>query len=123
MIVRDGRILTDVCLRMVRRPPVTGDIGQNIRDIRIALELSTSHVAEAIGLSRSYYAQLETGKRKLSADHVRWIADVLEVPWVSCLRLPGGDLPGLPGEARSRRQPGPSMSMSYAAGSNPCWAS
>ena len=59
---------------------MTGDIGQNIRDIRIALDLSTSQVAETIGLSRSYYAQLETGKRKLSADHVRRIADALGVP-------------------------------------------
>ena len=59
---------------------MASDIGKNIRAIRDALGLTGAQVSRAIGLSRPYYTQLEGGTRRLSAENVRKIADVLGVP-------------------------------------------
>ena len=59
---------------------MANDIGKNIRAIRDSLGLTGAHVSRAIGLSRPYYTQLEGGTRRLSAEHVRKIAEVLGVP-------------------------------------------
>ncbi len=58
---------------------MASDIGKNIRATRDALGLTGAHVSRAIGLSRPYYTQLEGGTRRLSAEHVRRIAEVLGV--------------------------------------------
>lgn len=63
-----------------RNGPVTSDIGRTIKGIRQQTGLRASDVAAAIGLSRPYYTQLEGGTRRLSAEHVRKIAQVLGVP-------------------------------------------
>ncbi len=63
-----------------RDATVASDIGRTIKAIRQQTGLRASDVAEAIGLSRPYYTQLEGGTRRLSAEHVRKIARVLGVP-------------------------------------------
>ena len=68
---------------------MASDIGKNIRAIRDALGLTGAHVSRAIGLSRPYYTQLEGGTRRLSAEHVRKIADVLGVPVGELYDSPG----------------------------------
>ena len=54
-------------------------LGKRIRAFRQAKELTAREVAKALGISRPYYTQLEGGKRRLSAEHVRQIALALDV--------------------------------------------
>ena len=54
-------------------------LGRRIKAIREAKELTAREVAKAVGISRPYLTQLEGGKRRLSAEHVRRIALVLDV--------------------------------------------
>ena len=70
---------------------MTGDIGKTIKSIRQQTGLRASDVAEAVGLSRPYYTQLEGGTRRLSADHVRRIAQVLAVPVADLFEVEGGE--------------------------------
>ena len=54
-------------------------LGRRIKAFRQARELTAREVAKAVGISRPYLTQLEGGKRRLSAEHVRRIALVLDV--------------------------------------------
>ena len=79
---------------------MTGDIGKNIKAIRLSLGLTGAQVSTAIGLSRPYYTQLEGGTRRLSADHVRKIAHVLGVPVGELYEGAGKARPGKPRRGR-----------------------
>ena len=54
-------------------------VGRRMRDLRTGAGLSQAAVAEAAGLSRPFYLQVEAGRRNLSLDKVFAIADALSV--------------------------------------------
>lgn len=54
--------------------------GKNIRKIRLTTGLSQEKFANKIGMDRTYYASVETGKRNVSLINIKKIADGLEVP-------------------------------------------
>ena len=56
------------------------DFGQHIRDIRLATGLSQEKFALKIGMDRTYYASVESGKRNISLLKIKKIADGFNVP-------------------------------------------
>lgn len=54
--------------------------GKNIRKIRLTTGLSQEKFANKIGMDRTYYASVETGKRNVSLLNMKKIADGFEVP-------------------------------------------
>ena len=55
-------------------------ICERIRAIRQEKGILAKDVAEHLGVAGSTYCLLETGQRRLRADHVQKIADALQVP-------------------------------------------
>ena len=55
------------------------DIAARIRKARLLAGKSATDVARQVGVSRPYYSLLETGKRRLSAEHVWKVAKFLGV--------------------------------------------
>ena len=55
------------------------DFGQHIRDIRLATGLSQEKFALKIGMDRTYYASVESGKRNISLLNIKKIADGFNV--------------------------------------------
>ena len=55
-------------------------IWKRIRGLRERKGLTGKEVGEKMGISRSFYSQIEGGKRRLTADHVEKIARALGVP-------------------------------------------
>jgi transcriptional regulator with XRE-family HTH domain len=53
--------------------------GQRIRQIRKTKGLSQEKFALLINMDRTYYASVESGKRNISIDNIKKIADGLEV--------------------------------------------
>ena len=54
-------------------------IGQNLRKYRNAQGLTREQVAEKVGISLTFYANLESGNRIMSVPTLRNIADALNV--------------------------------------------
>lgn len=50
-----------------------------LREARISKELSLSNVAKEIGISRSFYNQIETGERNPSLDNAIKICELLNI--------------------------------------------
>ena len=56
-------------------------LGKNIRKIRNQRGYSQEEFAEIAGFSRSYYTEIETGKRNISVLNLVKIAEALKVDW------------------------------------------
>ena len=54
-------------------------VGRRMRELRKRAGLSQAAVAQAAGLSRQFYLQVEAGQRTLSLDNLFAIADALTV--------------------------------------------
>jgi transcriptional regulator with XRE-family HTH domain len=52
----------------------------NLKHYRNLLGLSQEEFAEKAGLHRTYISAVECGKRSISLDNIKKIADALEVP-------------------------------------------
>lgn len=55
------------------------EFGQNIRDLRLKTGLSQEKFALKIGMDRTYYASVESGKRNVSLLNIKKIADGFDV--------------------------------------------
>jgi len=54
-------------------------IPQRIRRLRREREISGRAMAKKLGISPSYYAELEKGTKRLSGEHIKTIAEILDV--------------------------------------------
>lgn len=54
--------------------------GERIRELRTNIGLSQEKFALSIGMDRTYYASVESGKRNISLYNIKKIADGLNVP-------------------------------------------
>lgn len=53
--------------------------GERLRDLRMAKKLTQEELAVAADFSRSYYTEIETGKRNVSLLNLRRLATCLDV--------------------------------------------
>jgi len=60
-------------------------LGENIRKIRNQRGYSQEEFAEIAGFSRSYYTEIETGKRNISVLNLVKIAEALKADWSEIL--------------------------------------
>lgn len=61
-------------------------IGTNLRNLRIAKEMSQAELADAVFVTQSMIAQIERGTKALTMELGREIAAVLEIPINELLR-------------------------------------
>jgi transcriptional regulator with XRE-family HTH domain len=61
------------------------ELGNNIRKIRNQRGYSQEEFAEMAGFSRSYYTEIETGKRNISVLNLMKIAEALKADWTDIL--------------------------------------
>jgi transcriptional regulator with XRE-family HTH domain len=54
---------------------ITVDFGNRIRELRLQQEISQEKFALKIGMDRTYYASVESGKRNISLINIKKIAD------------------------------------------------
>ncbi|MCX6003645.1 MAG: helix-turn-helix transcriptional regulator [Chloroflexi bacterium] len=60
-------------------------IGDNIRKIRNQRGYSQEEFAEIAGFSRSYYTEIETGKRNISVLNLIKIVEALKADWTEII--------------------------------------
>ena len=58
---------------------ITVDFGNRIRELRLKTGLSQEKFALQIGMDRTYYASVESGRRNISLINIEKIADGLGV--------------------------------------------
>ncbi len=58
-------------------------VGENLREIRISMELTQEEVALRSGLSQGYINQLESGKRMFTQKSLEQIAEALNMPIIN----------------------------------------
>jgi len=58
---------------------LTIDLGNRIRELRQAIGLSQEKFALKIGMDRTYFASIESGKRNVAICNIKKIADGLGV--------------------------------------------
>lgn len=58
---------------------ITVDLGKRIRELRMQTGLSQEKFALKIGMDRTYFASVETGKRNISICNIKKIADGLGI--------------------------------------------
>lgn len=58
---------------------ITEDLGKRIRELRQQTGLSQEKFALKIGMDRTYFASVETGKRNIAIVNIKKIADGLGV--------------------------------------------
>lgn len=58
---------------------MSSNIGDKMKKIRIARNLSQLEVAEAMGVSRQYVSRWESGERNINADQLMQYAKVMQV--------------------------------------------
>ena len=58
---------------------ITKDLGKRIRELRQQTGLSQEKFALKIGMDRTYFASVETGKRKIAILNIKKIADGLSI--------------------------------------------
>ena len=61
--------------------------GENLRKIREKRDLSQEQVAYEAGFSRSYYTEVETGKRNISLLNILKISSLLQIELNELLKL------------------------------------
>lgn len=54
-------------------------IGQNLRKIRLEQKLTIEQVAERVGISTTFYSNLESGNKMMSVETLRKITDALSI--------------------------------------------
>jgi putative transcriptional regulator len=59
----------------------------NLKPIRIAKKLTQKEVAKIVGISTSFYNEIENGKRRPAVAKAKKIAKVLEIDWVLLIEL------------------------------------
>ena len=62
-------------------------IGDNIRKIRKQRGYSQEEFADIAGFSRSYYTEIETGKRNISVLNLIKIVKTLEADWTEIMNF------------------------------------
>ena len=75
-------------VRSVKDRQYLAQIGSNIRKIRNQRGYSQEEFAEIAGFSRSYYTEIETGKRNISVLNLIKIAETLKAEWSEILDIP-----------------------------------
>ena len=60
-------------------------IGRNLRMIRTERKMTREQIAEAVGVSTTFYANLETGNKMMSVTTLKKVADALDVSTDSIL--------------------------------------
>jgi transcriptional regulator with XRE-family HTH domain len=60
-------------------------LGENIRKIRNQRGYSQEEFAEVAGFSRSYYTEIETGKRNISVLNLIKIVEALKADWTDIM--------------------------------------
>jgi transcriptional regulator with XRE-family HTH domain len=60
-------------------------IGENIRAVRKEKGYSQEEFADIAGFSRSYYTEIETGKRNISILNLIKIVEVLKADWTDII--------------------------------------
>lgn len=63
---------------------ITVELGNRIRELRQQTGLSQEKFALKIGMDRTYFASVESGKRNIAIENIKKIADGLGVT-LSCL--------------------------------------
>ena len=58
---------------------ITADLGKRIRELRTQTGLSQEKFALKIGMDRTYFASVESGKRNIAIRNIKKIADGLDV--------------------------------------------
>lgn len=58
---------------------ITEDLGKRIRNLRMQTGLSQEKFALKIGMDRTYFASVETGKRNISICNIKKIVDGLDI--------------------------------------------
>lgn len=58
---------------------ITIDLGNRIKELRLKTGLSQEKFALKIGLDRTYFASVESGKRNIAIINLKKIADGLEI--------------------------------------------
>lgn len=58
---------------------ITEDLGKRIRNHRMQTGLSQEKFALKIGMDRTYFASVETGKRNISICNIKKIADGFDI--------------------------------------------
>ncbi|MBR1482786.1 MAG: helix-turn-helix transcriptional regulator [Ruminococcus sp.] len=58
---------------------ILDDFGNRIRELRQHTGLSQEKFALKIGMDRTYYASVESGKRNISLNNIKKIADGFEI--------------------------------------------
>lgn len=58
---------------------LTKYLGDRIRELRKAIGLSQEKFSLKIGMDRTYFASVEAGKRNISLNNIKKIADGLDV--------------------------------------------
>ena len=59
---------------------VINDFAKRIKELRLQQGLSQEKFALIIGMDRTYYASVETGKRNVSLKNIKRIADGFGIP-------------------------------------------
>lgn len=55
------------------------NFGKRVRELRLALRLSQEKFALKINMDRTYFSAVESGKRNISLENIKKIADGLNV--------------------------------------------
>jgi len=58
---------------------ITVELGKRIRELRTRTELSQEKFALKIGMDRTYFASVESGKRNIAICNIKKIADGLGI--------------------------------------------
>lgn len=66
--------------------PETLRVGSTVRQLRELRGVKADELANGIGISRPYLANIEAGRKRLSPEHAARIATYLEVRQISILR-------------------------------------
>ena len=74
---------------------MTGELGQELRNVRRTLGLSLKAAAEPAGISATYLQKLETGEVKTPSPNVlHRLSGALNVPYPDLMELAGYVVPG-----------------------------
>ena len=75
--------------------PVSTDLSQELRNVRLTLGLSLKVAATPAGISATYLQKLETGEVKNPSPHVLYgLSSALSVPYPDLMELAGYPVPG-----------------------------
>lgn len=59
------------------------ELNTQLTELRVLKGLSRTHIANAVGISKSYYCMLENGKRSMSVKLAKQLATILETDWLT----------------------------------------